>query len=44
MHLLTNGLYPVYGLEEDVSLLKEGGVTLAVWALRACSYKTRAEA
>ena len=44
MHLLTNGLYHVYGLEEDGSLLKEGGVRLSVWALRARSYKTRAEA
>ena len=38
------GLYPVYGLEEDGSLLQEGGVRLSVWALRARSYKTRAEA
>ena len=36
--------YPVYRLEEDDSLLQEGGVRLAVWALRARSYKTRAEA
>ena len=34
------GLFPVYRLEEDVSLLKEGGVRLSVWALKACSYKT----
>ena len=38
------GLYHVYGLEEDGSLLQEGGVRLSVWALRARSYKTRAEA
>ena len=38
------GLFPVYRLEEDVSLLKEGGVRLSVWVLRACSYKTKAEA
>ena len=44
MHLLTNGLYPVYGLEEDGSLLQEGGVRLSVWALRARSYKTRMKA
>ena len=36
--------FSVYRLEEDVSLLKEGGVRLSVWALRACSYKTKAEA
>ena len=34
----------VYRLAEDGSLLKEGGVRLSVWALRACSYKTKAEA
>ena len=39
-----NGLYPVYRLEEDDSLLQEGGVRLSVWALRARSYKTIAEA
>ena len=38
------GLYHVYRLEEDDSLLQEGGVRLPVWALRARSYKTRAEA
>ena len=36
--------YPVYRLEEDDSLLQEGGVRLPFWALRARSYKTRAEA
>ena len=38
------GLYPVYGLEEDGSLLQEGGVRIPIWALRARSYKTGAEA
>ena len=33
----------VYRLEEAVGLLKEGGVGLQVGALRACSYKTKAE-
>ena len=42
--LPTNGLFPVYRLEEDGSVLKEGGVRLTVLALRACSYKTKAEA
>ena len=36
--------YPVYRLEEDDSLLQEGGVRLSVWTLRARSYKSRAEA
>ena len=35
---------PVYRLGEDGDLLKEGGGMLLVWALRARSYKTRAEA
>ena len=35
---------PVYRLGEDGDLLKEGGGMLSVWVLRACSYKTRAEA
>ena len=43
-HRDSIGLYPVYRLEEDGSLLQEGGVRLSVWALRARSYKTRAEA
>ena len=34
----------VYRLGEDGDLLKEGGGMLLVWALRARSYKTRAEA
>ena len=38
------GLFPVYRLEEYVSLLKEGGVRLSVWALRACSYKAKPKA
>ena len=35
---------PVYRLGEDGDLLKEGGGMLSVWAIRARSYKTRAEA
>ena len=35
---------PVYRLGEDGDLLKEGGGMLSVWALRARSYKTKAEA
>ena len=35
---------PVYRLGEDCDLLKEGAVMLLFWALRACSYKTKAEA
>ena len=34
----------VYRLDEYGSLLQEGGVGLSVWALRAGSYKTKAEA
>ena len=34
----------VYRLGEDDDLLKEGDGRLSVWALRARSYKTRAEA
>ena len=33
----------VYRLGEDGDLLKEGDGMLLVWALRACSYKTKAE-
>ena len=33
----------VYRLEEDLSLLKEGGERLTVGTLRACSYKAKAE-
>ena len=35
---------PVYRLGEDGDLLKEGGGMLLVWALRARSNKTKAEA
>ena len=35
---------PVYRLGEDGDLKNEGGVRLSVWALRARSYKTKAEA
>ena len=38
------GLFPVYRLEEDVSLLQEGAVRISFLVLRACSYKTKAEA
>ena len=38
------GLFPVYRLEEDGGLLQEGGGGLLVLVLRACSYKTKAEA
>ena len=34
---------PVYRLGEDGDLLKEGDGRLSVWALRARSYKTKAE-
>ena len=34
----------VYRLGEDGDLKKEGGGMLSVWALRARSYKTKAEA
>ena len=44
LYLLQEMFFSVYRLEEDVSLLKEGGVRISVWALRACSYKTKAEA
>ena len=40
----SQSLFHVYRLEEDVSLLKEGGGRLSVWTLRACSYKTKTEA
>lgn len=36
--------HTVYRLEEDVSLLLEDGGRLSVWALKVCSYKTKAEA
>ena len=41
---LMKGLFLVYRLEEDDSLQEEGDVTLSLWALRTCSYKTEAEA
>ena len=41
--LPMEGLFPVYRLEEDGSVLKEGGVSLPVLLLRACSYKTKSE-
>ena len=39
-----NGLSHVYRLGEDGDLKNEGNGMLSVWALRASSYKTRAEA
>ena len=36
--------FSVYRLGEDGDLKKEGGGMLSVWALRARSYKTKAEA
>ena len=42
--LPMDGLSSVYRLEEDVGLLQEGGVRLSLSVLRACSYKTKAEA
>ena len=36
--------FHVYRLEEDGSVLKEGGVRLTVKALRTRSYKNKAEA
>ena len=41
---MTGRFFPVYRLGEDGDLLKEGDGRLSVWALRARSYKTRAEA
>ncbi len=35
--------FPVYRLGEDGDLKNEGGGMLSVWALRARSYKTKAE-
>ena len=40
----TGRFIPVYRLGEDGDLKKEGGGMLSVCALRARSYKTRAEA
>ena len=40
----AKGFISVYRLGEDGDLLKEGDGRLSVWALRARSYKTRAEA
>ena len=41
--ILANCLSSVYRLEEDGGLLQEGGVSLPVLLLRACSYKTKSE-
>ncbi len=42
--ILANCLSSVYRLEEDGNLQEEGAVTLSLLVLRACSYKTQAEA
>ena len=39
-----NGLFLFIALERMVTFCKEGGVRLSVWALRARSYETKAEA
>ena len=43
-HMLGKMFISVYRLGEDGDLLKEGNGMILVWALRASSYKTRAEA
>ena len=42
--LPMDGLSSVYRLEEDGDLLQEGAVRISFLVLRACSYKTKAEA
>ena len=39
----TGRFFPVYRLGEDGDLKNEGDGMLSVWALRARSYKTKAE-
>ena len=43
-HAWQNGFFLFIALARMVTFCKEGGGRLLVWALRACSYKTRAEA
>ena len=44
-HIICKGRFIlVYRLGEDGDILKEGGGMLSVWALRARSYKIRADA
>ena len=43
-HMQGKWFISVYRLGEDGDLLKEGGGRLSVWALRARSYKNKAEA
>ena len=43
-HVRQNGLFLFIALARMVTFCKEGGGMLLVWALRARSYKTRAEA
>ena len=42
-HMQGKWFIPVYRLGEDGDLKNEGGGMLLVWALRARSYKTKAE-
>ena len=43
-HARQNGLFLFIALARMVTFCKEGGDMISVWALRARSYKTRAEA
>ena len=43
-HARQKGLFLFIALARMVTFCKEGGGMLSVWALRACSYKTKAEA
>ena len=43
-HARQNGLFLFIALGRMVTFCKEGGSMLSVWALRARSYKTKAEA
>ena len=42
-HVRQNGLFLFIALARMVTFCKEGGDMLSVWALRARSYKTKAE-
>ena len=45
MYLFCRIVYRLFiALKRMAAFLKEGGVMLTLWALRACSYKTKAEA
>ena len=43
-HARQNGLFLFIALVRMVTFCKEGDGVILVWALRACSYKTKAEA